>query len=315
MSEPSEYPPGAYYTIERCVLHRWYRLKPDVSLNSAIAMAMVEACKRTGVQLIVWVFMSNHYHLLVRDPQGRLPEWLRDVNALVARFLNARHETEPGVPLWDRQQHNHTRIQGLDRIVERAVYMLANPVAAGLVRTPWEWPGLITPRAHLGRGTGPTYRRPSAFFREDGPVAASGELVSHAPEGVDADVLRARIFRDLDVAVAAAHQRIQSEGRAFVGVEGLRRLNPFGRPRKRRPRRAGRAADRRPTLLGSSVEETASMRARSQTFRERYAEALARLRQRAADVLFPPGTFMLWRFFGAARAAYDPVELADLTRT
>ena len=297
------------------MLRREFRLLPDAELNNAFAMAMVEASRRTGVRVIVWAVMSNHYHALVQDPEGRLPEWTRDVHALMGRFCNARHGTEPGVPLWDRQEHNHTRLQGLDRVVERAVYILANPVAAGLVRSPWKWPGLLTPRAHLGRGTGAVHERPEAFFRADGPVPDSGVLESHAPEGVDPEVFRARVFAGVAERVAAARREVESSGRRFLGVEGLRRLKPSSRPRTRRDRAAGRAAARRPTLLGSSREETETMIAAAQTFRERYARALAALRRHAAEALFPPGTFLLWRFFGALREAYDPAELAAITRT
>ena len=315
MSDASEYPPGAYYTIERCVLHRQFRLLPEAALNDAFAMAMVEACRRTGVELIVWAVMSNHFHALVRDPEGRLPEWTRDVHAVVARFLNARHATEPGVPLWDRREHNHTRIQGLARIVERATYILANPVAAELVASPWEWPGLLTPRAHLGRGTGETHERPEFFFRADGPVPGSGVLVSHSPAGVDPEVFRAQVFAGVAERVAEVQRRMQLAGRSFLGIWGVRRLHRSSRPRKRRDRNAGRAVERRPTLLGSTPEETEAMLAADQTFRERYRAALERLRARAADVLFPPGTFMLWRFFGALREAYSSGAPPTLTHT
>ena len=315
MSDASEYPPGAYYTIERCVLRREFRLLPNAELNAAFALAMVEASARSGVQLIVWAVMSNHFHALVRDPEGRLPEWTRDVHALVARFLNARHATEPGVPLWDTQEHNHTRLQGLDRIVDRAGYILANPVAAWLVASPWEWPGLLTPRAHLGRGTGESYERPEFFFRADGPVSESGVLVSHAPEGVDPEVFRARGFEGIAERVAEAQRRLQAAGGAFLGAGGLRRLHRSSRPRKQRERPAGRAAERRPTLLGSTSEETEAMEEAEQVFRERYRAALMRLRERLTGVMFPAGTFLLWRFFGAVREAYDPRVLAVLTRT
>ena len=64
----------------------------------------------------------------------------------------------------------------------------------------------------------------------------------------------------------------------------------------------------------ASREETEEMLAAEQSFRERYRAALMRLRERAA-VLFPPGTFLLWRFFGALREAYAPGDLAGVTRT
>ena len=143
----------------------------------------------------------------------------------------------------------------------------------------------------------------------------TGVLVSHAPEGVDPEVFRARVFAGVAERVAELARRAQAEGRSYLGVDGLRRLQPFSRPRTRPKRRDGRAVERRPTLLGSSDEETRDMIAAEVAFRERYAAALTRLRRRAADAVFPAGTFLLWRFFGALREAYEPSELALRTRT
>jgi len=315
MSRPNPYPPGAYYTLERCVLDRQFRLRPDEELNAAIAIAMHDACLATGVELIVWAVMSNHLHVLLRDVEGRLGEWLAHVLGLIGRFLNARHGVNVGTPLWDRRGHNATRIQGPERIIDRAAYILANPVAARQVRSPWRWPGLITGWEHLGRGTGPTYARPTSFFRGDGPVSERGELRSHAPAGMDVDAFRRQVQAQLEDRVQRARREMEAAGRGFPGPGRVRGLDPFSGPRTRRPRRAGRAVDARPTLLGGSREETMAMAAAREDFRERYAEALARLRARVEAVTFPPGTYRLWRFYGVPREDYAPEVLGVILRT
>jgi len=315
MSRPNEYPPGAYYTLERRVLERQFRLRPDAELNRAIVVAMHEACKATGVELIVWTVMSNHVHVLLRDVEGRLPEWLAHALGLIARFLNARHGVDVGTPLWDRRGNNTTRIQGLGRIVDRAAYIMANPVLARLVASPWQWPGLITSWGHLGRGTGPIYARPDTFFRVDGRVSERAELVSHAPAGVEPEVFRRLVAAELAGRVRRVRSDMASRGQAFVGASRVRTLNPFDAPKTRCARRAGRAVDRRPTLLGSSPEETEQMIEAREAFRERYAAALQRLRERAEGVSFPPGTFWLWRFYGHLREDFEPEVLSVIVRT
>jgi len=315
MSRPNAYPPGAYYTIERCVLDRQFRLRPDPELNAAVAIAMHDASEATGVELIAWAVMSNHLHVLLRDVAGRLGEWLAHALGLIGRFLNARHGVNVGTPLWDRRGHNATRIQGAERIIDRAAYILANPVAARQVGSPWRWPGLITGWEHLGRGTGPTYVRPVSFFREDGTVSERGELRSHAPAGMDADDFRRRVHAQIKERVQRVRRAMEAAGRAFPGPGHVRGLDPFSGPRAPRRRRAGRAVDARPTLLGRTREETMQMVAAREVFRERYAEALARLRARSEAVTFPPGTYRVWRFYGVSREDYAPEVLSVITGT
>ena len=61
------------------------------------------------------------------------------------------------------------------------------------------------------------------------------------------------------------------------------------------------AATPRPRLIGATPSGTKAMIARYMAFLERYAAALAEVRDGVVDVLFPEGTWRLWRSFGARR--------------
>ena len=40
-----------------------------------------------GIQIHAYVVMSDHYHLVVTDTRGRMPDFQRDLNSLLARSI------------------------------------------------------------------------------------------------------------------------------------------------------------------------------------------------------------------------------------
>ena len=44
---------------------------------------------RFGMQVHEALCMSNHFHVLMTDVEGRLPEFMHDLDMLLARSLNA----------------------------------------------------------------------------------------------------------------------------------------------------------------------------------------------------------------------------------
>ena len=99
-----------------------------------------------------YCLMGNHYHLLVETPESNLSRGMRRLNGSYAQRFNWRHQ---------RVRH---LLQGRFKslVVERETYLLElcryvvlNPVRAGMVATPADWPwssygataGLRTPPA------------------------------------------------------------------------------------------------------------------------------------------------------------------------
>jgi REP element-mobilizing transposase RayT len=85
-----------------------FKLVPIETTTMALLFHLAECAIRYGIQVHDFCFMSNHYHLVLTDPQGRLPDFMRDFNSAVARVLNyvagARENvfsTESGLdPVW-----------------------------------------------------------------------------------------------------------------------------------------------------------------------------------------------------------------------
>ncbi len=84
-----------------------------------------------------YCLMTNHYHLLVETPNGNLSKGMRHLNGVYTQATNRRHT---------RTGHLFQgRFKGIlvdkDRyLLELTRYVVLNPVRAGMVRWPENWP-------------------------------------------------------------------------------------------------------------------------------------------------------------------------------
>jgi putative transposase len=110
--------------------------------NPQVAAAVVEALfiaerKWKLYDLLAWVLMSNHVHVLLQ-PHKPLREVTRAVKNCSAREANLILG-RTGLPFWQDESYDHWVRDGkeLQRIVQ---YIEWNPVRAGLVERPELWP-------------------------------------------------------------------------------------------------------------------------------------------------------------------------------
>jgi len=100
---------------------------------------LARAQARYEVDVYACVVMSSHVHMVLRTPQRNLHAFMGYVNAHVARTVN--RITGRRGPLWARRYDAEALLD--DPAAEGlTAYTLRNPVAANLVDTHHEWPGL-----------------------------------------------------------------------------------------------------------------------------------------------------------------------------
>src|SRR5690349_5667955 len=132
MTAPRQVLPGTTYLVTRRCAQREFMLRPSNRTTNPVFMYLLAfAARRYGIQVHAFCVMSNHFHLIVTDPHARLPAFHQLLDALVARALNAalgRWEA-----FWAPNSYSAVRLESADDIVDKAAYVLANPVAAGLV--------------------------------------------------------------------------------------------------------------------------------------------------------------------------------------
>jgi len=121
---------------------------------------------RNSWELGAWVVMPNHVHLVLRpiDPLSEALRWLKTATAVRARKIL---ELPPG-PFWQREYYDHW-IRSRDELARVSSYIERNPVSAGLVPSPAEWPwSSATPG--LRRYINPMTTVVAAILRSNGKV-------------------------------------------------------------------------------------------------------------------------------------------------
>ncbi len=168
------------------------------------------------------------------------------------------------------------------------VHVLANPVAAGLVRRGREWPGLWSDPSRIG-GEPIAAPRPKGFFRVNGPLPASAQLQLHRPPGFETDESFVEILsQGLPEAEERAAAELRNEGRHVLGVSQIVGQKPNNRPAPGEPRRA-----LNPRVACRNKWGRIEALLRLAEFGCSYRKALAAWRTGVRDALFPPGTWLM----------------------
>ena len=71
--------------------------------------------------------------------------------------------------MWDHEPTSVVQLRTYEALVEKLAYVMANPVAAGLVRSAKRWPGVTASSEELGRAQW-TVARPTWYFTQDDRV-------------------------------------------------------------------------------------------------------------------------------------------------
>jgi REP-associated tyrosine transposase len=286
MTAPRQVLPGTSYLVTRRCARREFLLRPSTTTNEIFLYVLAVAARRFGIEVHAFCVLSNHFHLVVTDPDARLPAFEQYLDSLVARAVNAslgRWES-----FWAPSSYSAVALSSPEDVVAKAAYVLANPVAAGLVQRGREWPGLWSAPEQIG-GAALTARRPSTFFRPTGYMPAAAELELTAPPGFDSPAdFRAQVVCALAELEASARRDLASNGGTFLGRAKVLAQKPWARPAAGEPRRqlnprvAARDKWKRIEALSRLVEFLAAYRA-----------AWTAMRAGVRDVLFPPGTYLL----------------------
>jgi putative transposase len=287
VTAPRQILPGTIYLVTRRCSERRFFLRPSRVTNAIFLYVLAVAARLHRVNVHAVCVLSNHYHLLVTDPEARLPAFMQYLDSLVARAMNAFLGRWEG--FWSSQtSYSAVSHEATEDVVRKAAYVLANPVAAGLVRTGREWPGVWTAPEQLGTAT-LTVKRPDVFFNPDGDMPESVELSLTVPAGfASASEFRSLVAAAVEELEDGARRALAAKGRGFLGRARVLSQNPFAKPSAGEPRRglsprvAARDKWKRIEALGRLVE-----------FIRAYRAAWTAMRSGAHDVLFPAGTYRL----------------------
>lgn len=123
----------------RCFQERFFMLPTDKT-NSIICYWFARAlCKHgKGLDIFAFVFLSNHFHIIVRDTAGTLSDFMGYFQGNVAKAINKQIGRKG--TFWQKH-YNDLIIDGEDVFWEKYTYVVCNAVKAGLVNSSAEWIG------------------------------------------------------------------------------------------------------------------------------------------------------------------------------
>jgi REP element-mobilizing transposase RayT len=276
---------STYFISHRCSERRLF-LRPTPSVNATFGYLLAVAADRHGIRIHAFCVMSNHFHLLLTDPHARLPDFHRDLDSLLARALNRLLGRRGDV--LDREAYNAVRLEDRAAVLDKLVYALANPVAAGLARRGSNWPGLWSAPDRIG-GAPYEFHRPEGFFRKNGPLPGVARLQLERPPGFEEDAaFTATLLKLLQAEEDAIAKRLEPLGHRLPSAATLLSLGTD--PRALSPEAPGRI---RPRVAARDPEVRRAALRRLADFGRDYRDALLAWRRGVRHVLFPEGTWLM----------------------
>jgi hypothetical protein len=299
MTQPRQVLAGTTSLVTRRTLRRHHLFRPDPAIRDLYLYVLAIAARDSGILVHALTLMSTHEHLVVTDPRGCMPDFLRRLHRLVA--LGTKSVRNWDGPVWDGRRTSTVRLATEAAIVEKLAYVIANPAEAGLVELAREWPGIVFLPQELGRRT-LRLRRPAGFFSGRNPSwPEEVELELTMPPALDRayahDAIRDAVAGRVQQIEQAARDERARLGRRVLGPERIRRLSPFARTTTAEPR-----GGLNPTFAVGRGQSRAFREALAEVreFRRAYRQAFEQWREGLRTVVFPEGTWLMKRLHGAS---------------
>jgi REP element-mobilizing transposase RayT len=248
-----EFPGATYHVTSRG--DRREAIYRDDADRALFLQVLEKALDRFNAQVLAYCLMGNHYHLVLHTRLANLSRLMRQLNGVYTQTFNRRHALVGHL------------FQGRFKaiLVDRDLYLLAlcryverNPVAAGLVRSPGQWPW-SSYRAHVRKADAPAWldceglhgyllgRTPMTTAERDRAgqlYAASVVQDASADAGLWSNGLRQQVFLGDADFVERMMQHASSNATQPDGVpkRQTRRLPRSDAPPQALPKSAQRAA-------------------------------------------------------------------------
>jgi len=113
--------------------HRHAHILRSSEACNTLQHILEETRQKYHFHILGYVFMSNHIHLLVTEPDGK--KLATAIQVLKQRFSRTRMDEF----VWEPRYHDFN-VYTEAKQVEKLRYMHRNPVKAGLVERPEDWP-------------------------------------------------------------------------------------------------------------------------------------------------------------------------------
>ena len=159
-----------------------------------------------------YCLMSNHYHLVVETPDGNLSKGMRQLNGVFTQASNRRHG-RTGHLLQGR--YKAVLVDADSYLLELTRYVVLNPVRAGMVAAPGDWPW-SSYRATVGADDPPAWLQAEALLAQFGDRrdTAVERYIAFVRAGVSAESIWRHLNRQVFLGDDGFVARVQAQGEA-----------------------------------------------------------------------------------------------------
>lgn len=293
-----------------------HRFVPEDEVVETLWYCLAVAAQKYEVQLHGFMWMSNHYHLALTDSAGELPDFMRDLNSLISKALNAVRKVQG--QNFERSGYNGVVVADAERLLRHCAYAEANPCRAGLVELASQWEGVTS--ANLEYGQKVSVKRPQHGLWSQAKPGGDGGVDSNrvihcgrmkCPEvaelrlvrpqclnGESETCTRARVRKQVQGLEDEARKERRVAGRSVMGMERVKQIQYTEAPSTQDP-----YFGTEPTVSGEDSEDRGAVKRVLKAFIERYRIALAEFREKG-EAVFPEGTWWMSRCLGASCHQY-----------
>lgn len=319
MTAPRQILPGTTYLVTRRCAQRQFLIRPSAEINEIMLFCMIYGAIKYEILIHAYFFASNHYHIVLTDTKGWIPFFQAWMNRMIARGVNALYGRNEN--LWRPGAYNAVMLQGWERtegapldapikqtcqpwpedkghedVVDKIVYTLVNPVAAGLVDRGFKWPGLWSPPALMSSGHIEASK--PRCFKRDGCLPSKVRIQLCPPPGFKdispkafSNMIAQRVQKSEDVIQI---QR-KTEGKGFLGATTVKIQSPLTIPPSTLSQERNQSIV--PRFAAKNKERRRNLLIQLKNFLATYRDALKRYCTGNRKVIFPAGTFKMKYFF------------------
>lgn len=299
---------GDLIHISRRTNERKFFLKITKKSIQILEYCLAAAAAKHKIIIHNYCFMTNHYHLLITDLEGRYPAFLADLNRNIAKCLNVTYEHLDSI--WDSRGPTVVRLSDSPANISRVMeYIYLNPCKAKLVKRQRHYPGVNSVPGDL-RGKSRRISRPKVYFAKDGKMPKSVRLKVQMPSAIFKVMDKKSYISHLKQRVQAGEDKVIAEvgENGFMGKSKLRHLDHLDSPRTRPT--FGKLI---PRVSASTHAELVKQKTKYKHFCDSYGEAFQRWQRGERDVEFPYGTYQM-QHIHKVRVAEKPPILEMLPR-
>lgn len=125
-----------YHITTRSNDKKWFEL-PIEKVWKISLRALEDAHKKHPVELISYVLMSNHYHMILKTPDANIDKFMREFNTRFAKGI--KEENAERNRIWGDRYH-WCLIKSTQYFANCYRYVYQNPIRAGLVSRAEDYP-------------------------------------------------------------------------------------------------------------------------------------------------------------------------------